>query len=952
MKWRATLLSAAVVAYIIFYSASVDAKLTVHLSPHTHDDVGWLKTVDQYYYGASNSIQVAEVQYILDTVVSSLLANPSRKFIYVEMAFFWRWWREQTPARQADVVMLVKQGRLEFINGGWCMNDEASTHYEAIIDQMTLGHRFLAETFGITPKVAWHIDPFGHSSAQAALFANTGFEAFMFARIDYADRMNRQATKEMEFMWRGSQSLGAASDIFTSAFYAGYGAGYGMPSGFSFENPSVDPIMDDPNLDGYNVQERADAFAASIYSISAFYKTEHYFMPFGADFYFANAELVFKNIDKLMGYIKAHPQRYPFDLIYSTPSLYVEAVRASHSNWTLKTDDLFPYADNAHSYWTGYFTSRPAFKRYERESSGLLQAITRLTVSTQTNNNNNPQITQQIFLLQEALGIAQHHDAVSGTEKQHVANDYAKRLSIGATAVRDGFSTIIGNLVGKSQTQKPTFAFCPLLNESICPSSQSKLNVGQVLPVVFYNSLAWNRVESIQLPVSQSNLQVLDNAGKAINSQIIPSLTTSGAYNLAFSVAVGPLSATTVFVSATSSSSDDVLAQEAPDDDVVLENDAIKAIFDGVTGGIKSIQNKLVGVQSSVSQAYMYYLPSVGDALSTQASGAYIFRPVAGQIFPFGSSTPKVSIVRGIVVQEIRRQFDPYLTQIVRLYNGTAHLEYVDILGPIPMDGTQGKEVITRFTTNINSATNWYTDANGLEMQLRTRNFRPTWKLNVTEPVAGNYFPMNAAFYISDNQAQFTFVTDRSRGVASLASGQVESMLNRACSVDDARGVNEVLNEHNVIISTQYASLETPTTAAARFRPQAKRIAHPLLPMFGQATDLKSYMSNYNTDFSPMTATLPANVQLLSLIPLANNAAILRLHHIYAVREDATLSQPVTVQLSNLFKGFTITNADEYTLTASKKVTQNADLSVHLRPMEIRTFIVQFKPVSNVRIIA
>lgn len=29
------------------------------------------------------------------------------------------------------------------------------------------------------------------------------------------------------------------------------------------------------------------------------------------------------------------------------------------------------------------------------------------------------------------MGIAQHHDAVSGTEKQHVANDYAQRLSEG-----------------------------------------------------------------------------------------------------------------------------------------------------------------------------------------------------------------------------------------------------------------------------------------------------------------------------------------------------------------------------------------------------------------------------------------------------------------------------------------------------------------------------------------
>ncbi len=46
-----------------FYNTSaslVNGKLNVHLVCHTHDDVGWLKTVDQYFVGSNNSIQVSQ----------------------------------------------------------------------------------------------------------------------------------------------------------------------------------------------------------------------------------------------------------------------------------------------------------------------------------------------------------------------------------------------------------------------------------------------------------------------------------------------------------------------------------------------------------------------------------------------------------------------------------------------------------------------------------------------------------------------------------------------------------------------------------------------------------------------------------------------------------------------------------------------------------------------------
>jgi lysosomal alpha-mannosidase len=86
-------------------------KLNIHLVPHTHDDVGWLKTVDQYFYGSNSSIQKAGVQYIIDSAVGALLKNDKRRFIYVETAFFWKWWKLQDSVMKEAVKALVANGK-------------------------------------------------------------------------------------------------------------------------------------------------------------------------------------------------------------------------------------------------------------------------------------------------------------------------------------------------------------------------------------------------------------------------------------------------------------------------------------------------------------------------------------------------------------------------------------------------------------------------------------------------------------------------------------------------------------------------------------------------------------------------------------------------------------------------------------------------------------------------
>ena len=345
--------------------------INVHLVPHTHDDVGWLKTVDQYYFGQKNDIQRAGVQYILNTVVDELEKDPSRRFIYVESKFFHQWWRRQDQAKQAQVRRLVHQGRLEFIGGGWSMNDEAAAHYISIIDQMTLGHRFLRSEFGrcSIPRVSWQIDPFGHSREQASLFAQMDFDGLFFGRLDWQEKEARETNRSMEMLWFGSDSL---SEQTSSLFTGVLPNGYNPPSGFCFDDTCDDqPIIDSPDSVDYNVPQKVKLFMEHVTNQSRIYASNHLIMTMGSDFQYQNANPWFVNLDKLIQLV--NNQQDQVHLLYSTPSCYLKALNDADLTWPTKNDDFFPYSSDPHAFWSGYFTSRPAFKRHERESNSILQ---------------------------------------------------------------------------------------------------------------------------------------------------------------------------------------------------------------------------------------------------------------------------------------------------------------------------------------------------------------------------------------------------------------------------------------------------------------------------------------------------------------------------------------------------------------------------------------------------
>mmetsp|Transcript_26067 Transcript_26067/g.85678 ORF Transcript_26067/g.85678 Transcript_26067/m.85678 type:complete len:990 (+) Transcript_26067:4-2973(+) len=975
---RALLLALPALAAALSPPPRVLDKLNVHIVPHTHDDVGWLKTVDQYYVGAQSEIQDACVQCILDSVIDELEKDENRRFSYAEIAFFERWWREQTPARQASVKKLVASGQLEFINGGWCMHDEAAAHFVDMVDQTTLGHRFLNETFNIRPAVTWQIDPFGHSATQAALVAQAFTQKVTFmGRIDYADLSRRRKDHALEWRWQASASRGAAAESW--GFVLGTG-NYGGPDGFCWDPERMDPpIVTDKRLKEYNVDERVELFVQETLARADWFlaagKGGDVLLPMGSDFQYSAAQWQFKNLDKLIAAVNADGRLNAF---YSTPATYFAAKRAALEQLgpqvELKTDDLFPYGDGPHSLWTGYFTSRPSYKGLVSYASAYMQAARQLAVAV-------PSALDKGTLrpLAEALGVAQHHDSVSGTAKQAVSDDYTQRLSDGMDAAAGVINAALEAMTsGETSASASAFVQCPRLNVSDCPATE-QLAPGKRLLVALYNPLARARTEAVRLPVSSADVAVLDADSNPVQAQVLPFEGAGDKFELVFFATIAPLTTTTFVLSRADAhmAARHTVMSSSDGGSTTLDNGKLKLEIS--ESGTLSKMITSGGLSIDATQSFAWYESSVGNEEDDQAGGAYIMRPNHTQATPLEPT--KASFHHGPLVQEARVEWGPWASLDVRLYANESHAEVAWSVGPIPFADGLGKEVALRLNTSVGSGEVFWTDANALELQKRVRDHRNTWTLDVTEPVAGNFYPALARAVLTDDEAEVAVVIDRAQAVASLASGEIEAVVHRRLLVDDSRGVGEALNETDcgcrdcdcaglTVRGKQYVHLSAAGKGASATVALQQKMHRPFVAAFAPApaADSSPALQRQGPQASAAAAAgavLPENVLLMTLAPVddgegARERVLVRLAHVFeslaaSPGYDPSLSKPAVAVLPALFPHAGVAEVQELTLTANAHVgSVESPFHVQLDPMQIRTFEVtltqnakQNKPVAG-----
>uniref|UniRef100_A0A3Q3M1G7 Alpha-mannosidase n=1 Tax=Mastacembelus armatus TaxID=205130 RepID=A0A3Q3M1G7_9TELE len=955
--------------------------LELFLVPHSHNDPGWVKTFDSYYQD--------QTKHILNNMLLKLSEDHRRKMIWAEISYFSKWWNEIDKQKREMVKRLVEAGQLELVTGGWVMADEANSHYFAMLDQLIEGHQWLQKHLGVKPRSGWAVDPFGHSPSMTYLLKGAGLSNMVIQRIHYAVKKHFSQQQTLEFLWRQSWDSSPHNDItcHMMPFYS-----YDVPHTCG-PNPAVCCQFDFHRLPGrrvfcpwrippqpiteQNIKERALLLLDQYRQKSRLFRSPVLLVPLGDDFRYVESsewDAQFSNYQKLFDYFNQHPELH-IKARFGTLSDYFEALhrhqKATGMNLPTLRGDFFTYADRDDHYWSGYFTSRPFYKRLDRALEATLRAteiLFSLTLAEMRRFRGDsrlvpdypaPEHFRGLVAGRRSLALFQHHDAVTGTARDPVMVDYGTRLFHAILSLRHVLQSSAHWLLLVDKTQyhhdqsKPFLQMDDVFSAHDALPQKTPLTLShEPRSLIIFNPTEQLRSSVINIVVDSPDAHVVDaETGHTLAAQISavwvePSRASTEAFQLSFVAQLPPLSLVVYHVTKASVGSTHRARYTFRHHGNPLTIHAEQFDVSHLKGPEASLRLQS-GLVRQVQVQFLWYGTRTG--MNQDKSGAYLFLP--GEEGPYSfSEPPLVRVSRGPVFSDITSCFQ-HFTHTVRLYHLDGYVgKSLEISNTVDIRSEVNRELVMRFVTDVANGNRFYTDLNGFQMQQR----RTLPKL----PLQANFYPMTSASFLQDSSSRLSLLSAQSQAAAALRPGELEVVLDRRLQQDDNRGLGQGVTDNKLTRSLYHLLLEDRRSGAQKVGGASVEhlslvahltslfISHPPITM---VTPSNSQVPKLQP-FLPLSSSLPCDIHLLNLRTLEDSQ----------VRETESPSQEValllhrkgfdcsSVNLDDLFSPLQFRSVRRSGLTLLRDDDEPESLWHHrspritrLRPMEISAFRVE-----------
>jgi len=182
-----------------------DEKDIIYLVPHTHYDAIWIFTKEDYLY--------INIDVILKKVVEIMEKSKDYKFV-IEQVHLLEEVERRYPELFNKIKELIKQERIEIVDGEYVMADTMLPQEETLIREILYGKRYVKKKFGVDVKVMWVADSFGLNAQLPQIYRKCGYKYVAFRR-------GCPEIKPSEFLWEGLDGTRIIAHFFPLGYRAG-----------------------------------------------------------------------------------------------------------------------------------------------------------------------------------------------------------------------------------------------------------------------------------------------------------------------------------------------------------------------------------------------------------------------------------------------------------------------------------------------------------------------------------------------------------------------------------------------------------------------------------------------------------------------------------------------------------------------------------------------------------
>lgn len=145
---------------------------TLHMIGNAHLDPVWLWTWQEGFQEAKATFRSA-----LDRLAES------NEFLFTSSsAALYEWIEWNDPAMFAEIRERVAEGRWEIVGGWWIQPDCNIPCGESFVRQGLYGQRYFQEKLGVTARVGYNVDSFGHAGSLPQILLKSGMPHYVFMR--------------------------------------------------------------------------------------------------------------------------------------------------------------------------------------------------------------------------------------------------------------------------------------------------------------------------------------------------------------------------------------------------------------------------------------------------------------------------------------------------------------------------------------------------------------------------------------------------------------------------------------------------------------------------------------------------------------------------------------------------------------------------------------------------